>query len=141
MFDKYSNSFLRDFNFDYLLGKFEKNCFLNFERGEFIYFENELISNIYFILSGGIFLIKKRSESSDKIILKYGKGDVIGLEDTLLGKCYSSSAFVSGNANVLAISKDDFLKITRKNDDFNLWVLKYLSNKIISMSETIPGNN
>lgn len=132
MFDKYSNSFLKDFNFDYLLGKFEKKSFLNFERGEFIYFENEEISNIYFILSGGIFLVKKGNKPDNGKISKYGKGDVIGLEDALLGKCYINSAFVSGNANVLAICKEDFLRITGKNDEFNFWVLKYLSNKIVN---------
>jgi CRP-like cAMP-binding protein len=132
MFEKYSSSFLKDFNFDYLLGKFEKKSFQNYSKGEFIYFENEQVSNIYFVLSGGIVLVKKGIDTSNGIISKYGKGDILGLEDALLGKCYSGSAFVSSNANVLAICKDDFLKITGKNDEFNLWVLKYLSNKIVS---------
>lgn len=132
MFDKYSSSFLKDFNFDYLLGKFEKKSFQNYSKGEFIYFENEQVSDIYFVLSGGIILVKKGIHTGNGIICKYGKGDVLGLEDALLGKCYSGSAFITCNSNVLAISKDDFLKITGKNDEFNLWVLKYLSNKIVS---------
>lgn len=134
MFEKYSNSFLKDFNFDYLLEKFEKKSFMNFSRGEFIYFENEPVSNVYFILSGGIFLIKKGNDQSNGIINRSGTGDIIGLEDALLGKCYTNSAFVSKNSNVLAICKDDFLKITKRNDEFNLWVLKYLSNKAVGLS-------
>jgi len=134
MFEKYSNSFLKDFNFDYLLEKFEKKTFMNFSRGEFIYYENEHVTNVYFILSGGVFLIKKGNDQCNGIVNKSGTGDIIGLEDALLGKQYTNSAYVSKNSNVLAICKDDFLKITKRNDEFNLWVLKYLSNKAVGLS-------
>ena len=129
MFEKYSNSFLKDFDFDFLLEKFEKKRFLNFSRGEFLYHEKEPVKNIYLVLSGGLFLIKKGSDSINGIMNKLGTGDILGLEDALTGKYYTNSAYVSRESNILEICKDDFLQITGRNDEFNLWVLKYLSNR------------
>ncbi|MBL0106542.1 MAG: hypothetical protein IPP52_04425 [Ignavibacteria bacterium] len=58
MFEKYSDSFLNNFNFDSLLEKFTNKKFLTFKEGEIIFCENSYIAEIYFILSGEVNLTK-----------------------------------------------------------------------------------
>lgn len=132
MFEKYSNSFLRDFKFDYILDKFEKKTFHNYSEGEFIYCKNEPITNVYFILSGEIKLIKTEEDNDFKFTLSsLIGGDIIGIDDALMGMQYTNSSYVSKSANVLAVRRDDFISITNKNDEFNFWILKYLSSRNI----------
>ncbi|MBK8552052.1 MAG: Crp/Fnr family transcriptional regulator [Ignavibacteria bacterium] len=134
MFEKYSNSFLRDFKFDYILNKFEKKTFHNYSEGEFIYRKNEPIINVYFILSGEIKLIKTEEDNDFRFTLRsLTGGDIIGIDDALMGMQYTNSSYVSKNSNVLAVRREDFMRITNKNDEFNFWILKYLSSRDIDM--------
>lgn len=130
MFEKYSNSFLKDFNFDSLLEKFSQKKFLTFKKNEIIFSENNEITDLYFILSGEINLCRKRNENEYELISTVHSGDIIGFCDALTNKKYSNTAIAVSDVNTFAVNKNELDEITKKNDEFNLWVLKYLSNRI-----------
>lgn len=136
MFDKYSNSFLRDFNVDTLLEKFPGKQFLNFSKGEVIFRENDFIVNVHFILTGEVNICRAKSESEYKYekISVAKTGDIIGLDEVLYGDHYVNSSFAEKDTNIIAVTKHDFLELTKTNDEFNLWVLKYLSHRINVLS-------
>ena len=129
MFDKYSNSFLNDFNFDSILEKFERKTFRNYSAGDSVYDDNDYIHDIYFILTGEVKLIKTENYNNIQFTLrKLSGGDIIGVEDALTGSRFTSSAYTTQNSNILVINKEDFIDLTKVNDEFNFWVLKYLSS-------------
>ncbi len=128
MFEKYSNSFLNDFNFDSILEKFERKTFCNYSAGDSVYNDNDYIHNIYFILTGEVKLVKHEIYNQKQFtIRKLGGGDIIGVDDVLTGNRFTGSAHTVRNSNILAINKEDFIDLTKVNDEFNFWVLKYLS--------------
>lgn len=134
MFDKYSNSFLRDFNVDTLLEKFSGKQFLNFSKGEIIFKENDVIVNVHFILTGEVNICRAKSETEFEKISSAKTGDIIGLDEVLYGDHYVNSACAEKDTNIIAVTKHDFLELTKTNDEFNLWVLKYLSHRINVLS-------
>lgn len=134
MFEEYSNSFLRDFNFDKLIEKFDRKNFLSYPENEFIYFEKEFITNVYFILSGEVNICRLENNCNKGIISKAKAGDIIGLDDVLVGDNYLNSSYAATDVNVIEINKNDFIELTKKHDEFNIWALKYLCNRINSLS-------
>ncbi len=130
MFERFSNSFLNDFNLDMLLGKFKSIRFRFFRKGEFIYMENEEAAAVYLVLSGEISIGSFSDDSDVRAISCSRSGDVIGFDDALSGSRYTRSAFAASDVNAVEISRSEFLDLTRRNDEFNLWMLKYLSRKI-----------
>jgi CRP-like cAMP-binding protein len=134
MFEKYSNSFLKDFNFDILADKFSRKEFLNYNKGSIIYREKDFIVNVHFILSGEITVCTADYNFEKEIICKALRGDILGLDDVLNGDHYMSSSYAETDVNTLAIDKKDFMELLKTKDEFNLWVLKYLSYRISSLS-------
>jgi CRP-like cAMP-binding protein len=130
MFERYSNSFLRDFNLDNLLLKFKRILFKSFTKGEFIYRENERVDFVYFILSGEVSIGNFSDDSGVCRISKCSSGDVIGFDEAISGLRHTKSAFAVSNVNAIEIKKSEFIDLTKRNDEFNLWILKYLSDKI-----------
>ncbi|MBK8381033.1 MAG: Crp/Fnr family transcriptional regulator [Ignavibacteria bacterium] len=130
MFEKYSDSFLNNFNFDSLLEKFTNKKFLTFKEGEIIFCENSYIAEIYFILSGEVNLTKIKNDPDFCFSTAAHSGDILGFYDALTSNEYSSNAVALMNTNVFAVSKKEFLCFINKNNDFNLWALKYLSRRI-----------
>lgn len=133
MFEKYTNSFLKDFNFESLLDKFTQKKFLSFKPGELIFSENEEVSDIYFIISGEVNLCKRKNEDEVELISTVHGGDIIGFCDALTTKKHCNSAIVMKDTNTFAVSNNDLYEVTQKNDEFNLWILKYLSHRIHEM--------
>lgn len=133
MFEDFSNSFLRDFNFDKFIEKFEQKNFLHYSENEFIYFEKDFITNVYFILSGEVNICRLENIQIKEVISKAKAGDVIGFDDVLVGDYYLNSSYAAAETNVIEINKNEFIELTKKNDEFNLWTLKYLCNKLSSL--------
>jgi CRP-like cAMP-binding protein len=130
MFERYSNSFLKDFDFNTLVNKFSQKNFLNFCKGSFIYYEKDLIASVHFILSGEVNICRFDNNFN---ICKASRGDIIGLDDVLTGGYYTNSSYAETDVNTLAITKKDFMGLLMRKDEFNLWVLKYLSYRINSL--------
>ncbi|MBV6479307.1 MAG: hypothetical protein HGGPFJEG_02078 [Ignavibacteria bacterium] len=130
MFEKYTNSFLKDFNFESLLDKFTQKEFLSFKSGDIIFSENDDVKDIYFLLSGEVNLCKRKNKEETELITTVHAGDIIGFCDALTTKKHYNSAVVIKDTNTFAVDKNELYNVTSKNDEFNLWVLKYLSNRI-----------
>ena len=129
MFRKYTNSFLNDFDFNEIISIFDMKEFHTFKKDCYIFSENAPVSNIYFILSGKV-EIRKSSNINIESLCFIGSGNLIGLEDALTGEKYCNSAYALENTNTVSIKKNDFLNFIKRNNEFNLWILKYLSCRI-----------
>ncbi len=134
MFERYSNSFLRDFSLDNLLGKFQGVIFRSFKKGQFIYRENERVDFVYFILSGEVSVGNFSEDSEIRQIAKCHSGDIAGFDDAISGTHYTKSAYAVTNINSIEIKKSEIIELTKRNDEFNLWILKYLSTRINSVN-------
>lgn len=129
MLSKFTNSFLNDFSMSEILMKFPVREFRFFERHSFIFTEGQPVSDIHFIISGKIEIRKRHLGAFRK--LYYAKaGDLIGIDHALISDHYSNSAYVVQNTNTISVSKKEFSKILQCNDEFSLWLLKYLSKEI-----------
>lgn len=130
MFEKYTNSFLKDFNFNTLLGKFSNKKFMTFHKGDVLFTENSGVTDIYFILSGEVNLIKSNLKTGFEIVTVCGQGDIPGFYDALTNCEHSNTAFAMSDTNVFAVNVKELLQLVSSKDEFNLWALKYLSRKI-----------
>lgn len=130
MFEKYTNSFLNDFNFNNLLEKFDNKKFITFHEGDLLYCENSPVTEIYFILSGEVILSKLNLNSESETVTLSGSGDILGFYDALTNREHSNSAVALQDTNVFAVDTDDLLKLVNRKDEFNLWALNYLSRKL-----------
>lgn len=133
MFRKYTKSFLNDFDLGEIISRFNFKKFLFFEKNSFIYFENDPVTKIYFILSGEVEVLKS-SGKEHKSLYSLGAGDLIGLDDALNGRLHTGSAHILKATNTVSVDKKDFLKFLKDHNEFNLWILKYLSCRINSLA-------
>ena len=135
MFEKFSNSFLKDFDFNLLIDKFENKTFRTYLKGDCILDQGNSPDEIFFILSGKVII--GNTFNKDKISSHYelSDGDIMGIENVLRNEKYSHSAIAVHDTNVMVISKDEFLSLKGINDEFNIWLLKYLSNRISQLEE------
>jgi len=130
MFEKYSESFLN--NFDLLLEKFPDKKFITFKKDEILFTENSKVNEIYFILSGELILTKKNETGEYEKVKISLSGDILGFNDAITNSNHSVTAVTVKDTNTFSISKIDLIKVINKKDDFNLWALKYLSKRISS---------
>ncbi|MBK9334290.1 MAG: Crp/Fnr family transcriptional regulator [Ignavibacteria bacterium] len=130
MFEKFSDSFLKDFDLNFLIDRFNKNNFHTFLKGDKIVSQGNSPADVFFILTGNI---EAGTELPDgNFITKYelSAGDILGIDDVLRDENYVYTAFAASDTNVMIISKEEFISVTGKNDEFNIWLLKYLSKRI-----------
>ena len=120
MFEKYSDSFLNNFNFDSLLGKFANKKFLTYKSGEIIFCENSQITDIYFILSGEVNLTKIQNNDDYSFSTVSHSGDILGFYDAITSNEYSSNAVAVMNTNDFAVSKSEFLRFISNNNETSI---------------------
>ncbi|MEP7146205.1 MAG: cyclic nucleotide-binding domain-containing protein [bacterium] len=132
MFEKYSNSFLKDFDINKILSKINKK-FISLGQSTLVYAEDDPVKNIYFILSGKVDIRKLINEKNESLGFM-GPGELIGVEDALTCVHYSKSVFTLQQTDLISVRKNDFLILIELDDNFRLWILKYLSLRIRSRS-------
>lgn len=130
MFEKFSNSFLKDFDFNLLIDRFENKTFRSYLKGDYIIEQGDSPDEIFFILSGKIMIGNELTEGKISSHYELSGGDILGIENALRNENYSHSAIADLDTNVMIIPKDEFLSFKGINDEFNIWLLKYLSNRI-----------
>ena len=131
MFSKYTNSFLNDFKFEEIISAFDTKEFHSFKKDCSIFTESDPVS-IHFILSGKVCIGKFAGKKIESLY----SGDLIGLEDSLCGEIYCGSAYALENTKTVSVSKNDFLNFMQLNNEFNLWILKYLSCRFNSSDQS-----
>jgi len=132
MFEKYSDSFLKDFDIHKKLSEVAKKL-VSFDKGTLIYSEHDPVRCVYFILSGRVEMRKLINEKNES--LGYiGAGDLIGLDDALTGDHYSKTVYATKRTELISVRKNDFMILLSLDNDFRLWILKYLCLRITSRS-------
>jgi len=131
MFEKFSNSFLRDFDFNLLIDKFENKTFRTYLKGDCILKEGNPPDEIFFILSGKIIIGHTLPDGNIYTHYELTGGDILGIDNALRNENYSHSAVADIDTNVMIISKEEILSF----NGFNIWLLKYLSTRISKLEE------
>ncbi|MEO8663977.1 MAG: cyclic nucleotide-binding domain-containing protein [Ignavibacteria bacterium] len=132
MFEKYSDSFLKDFDIQKKLSEVTRK-FISLNKSSLIYTEHDRVRYVYFILSGKVEmrkLINERNESLGCI----GPGGLIGVEDALTGDYYGKTIYTLEETDLILVRKNDFMILLALDNDFRHWILKYLCLRINSRS-------
>jgi|GEM_PF-1723798 len=130
MFEKFSNSFLKDFDINYIIERFENKSFRTYLKDDNIIYQGNSPDSVYFILSGKINIGNIMPDGNFDSHYELIGGDILGIENALRNENYSHSAIAESETNVMIISKDEMISFNGINDDFNIWLLKYLSDRI-----------
>ncbi|MBS1517506.1 MAG: Crp/Fnr family transcriptional regulator [Bacteroidetes bacterium] len=133
MFEKYSNSFLKDFDFNVFVDRFNQKSFLSFQKDDKIYSRGMEALEVYFIISGEVSIGNDLPGGRMNLKYKLSAGDILGIDDALRNEKYIYSAYASKDTNVMAVPKEELISINNSNDDFNMWLLNYLSRRISSL--------
>lgn len=104
-------------------------------KGDCILDQGDSPDEIFFILSGKVIIGNMLPEGKMSIHYELAGGDILGIDNALRNEIYSHSAIADLDTNVMIISKEEFLSFKGINDEFNIWLLKYLSNRISKLEE------
>ncbi|MBK8983530.1 MAG: cyclic nucleotide-binding domain-containing protein [Ignavibacteria bacterium] len=135
MFEKFSNSFLKDFDFNLLIDRFENKSFRTYLKGDSIIKQGNSPSEIYFIISGKVKIGNTLTDGKLSTQYELTGGDILGIDDALRNENYSYTAVADDDTNVMVISKEEMLSFKGTNDEFNIWLLKYLSDRISKLED------
>ncbi len=97
------------------------------KKGETIFKEGERLNGVFCIRSGATKLSKLSESGTDQIIKIAGKGEVIGKRSIITEEPIHIEATALNDMEVCFIPKNKILEPLKKNDKFNLKVLKRLT--------------
>jgi CheY-like chemotaxis protein len=103
-----------------------------------IYMEGDLAYKLYFIQSGKVKTCKMADSGKEFITGMFGLGDFLGAM-SLLGESgvYGESAIVTEDAEICAISKDDFTKLIFSNKMVSNAFIKLLSDNLVEREDQL----
>jgi len=109
-----------------LMSKCEK---LSIEKGEVLFLEREEVNNVYIILKGKVTMYRTTSDGQKRIIYVLTDGTII---NEVIFDGISASICCEGyeDTQVIAINKEDLLKIMEKDFEFTKLVIFSMSKKI-----------
>jgi len=105
----------------------DNHVFNNFNKGDFIYFEEDSANKIYLISSGKV-KIGYNTESGDEVITSIlSKGQIFG-EKAILGedKREEFAQAIENGTSICVISLDMMYEMLRQNNDFSLKIYKFI---------------
>ncbi len=85
-------------------------------KGQPVFLEGQMGSELYYVLSGVIDIMKKQGGRQQKVAVM-GEGDVFGELGLITKKGRMASAVASTDSELLAISDDGLIKLCKKNPD------------------------
>ena len=105
----------------------DNHVFNNFNKGDFVYFEEDSANKIYLISSGKV-KIGYNTESGDEVITSIlTKGQIFG-EKAILGedKREEFAQAIENGTSICVISLDMMYEMLRQNNDFSLKIYKFI---------------
>ena len=85
-------------------------------KGKPLFIEGQQGEEMYYVLSGAVAIVKKEQGKTQRLAVM-GEGDLFGELGLITGKERMASAVALSNADLLAISRDDLVKIRKKNPE------------------------
>ena len=105
----------------------DNHVFNNFEKGDFIYFEEDSANKIYLISSGKV-KIGYNTENGEEVITSIlSKGQIFG-EKAILGEDRREefAQAIEHGTSICVISLDMMYEMLRSNNDFSLKIYKFI---------------
>ena len=102
----------------------------SYGTGEYIFWEGDSADYFYFIMEGRIKVLKHSSTGKEVIIAFFTPGEMFGEVAVFQGKPYPASAQAAIDTRVLAIRKDDFLKLLSSHPEVALAIINVLGGRL-----------
>jgi CRP/FNR family transcriptional regulator len=102
----------------------------NYEVGEYVFWEGDSGDYLYTIGEGRIKVSKLSSQGKEVIIAFFSPGEMFGEVALFEGRAYPASAQATTAAKVLAIRRQDILKLLTKHPQIALVIIGVLSGRL-----------
>ena len=102
----------------------------SYEVGEYVFWEGDSGDYLYTVGEGRIKVSKLSSQGKEVIIAFFSPGEMFGEVALFEGKAYPASAQATTAARVLAIRRQDFLKLLTKHPQIALVIIGVLSGRL-----------
>ncbi len=102
---------------------------LAFSKGETLFHQGDPVTNIYFIRTGKIKLIRNTSDGSP-IVLHIGQQGESIAEASLFSNQYHCSAIMGENSEVIAVKKQILIRFLQQNPSIMMELLSIFSRQI-----------
>ncbi|MFC5537692.1 cyclic nucleotide-binding domain-containing protein [Rhodocytophaga aerolata] len=104
---------------------------IDYAKKQVLFWEGELPTCLYYIISGKIKVFKTDPAGNEYITHICSQGDYIGYSNLLEGTTYSTSAEAMEDSLVCTIRKEDFLFLLYHNHDVANQFIKMLSTDVV----------
>lgn len=112
---------------------------LDFEDGEYIFFEEDPSDWLYIVTQDRVKTIKHTQSGRDIILEINSPGDMVGCATVLNNKPYSESAQAKGDVTVIRISHKNFRKIIDDYPSLKTGIANYINNKLNDAYEMLKN--
>lgn len=106
-------------------------------RRDLIYREGNYPNEMYFLVTGKVKTYRANTDGKELVTGLYKEGDFFGYTALLEGEVYADSAMALDDAELLAISKDDFFMLLFNNRDVASRFIKMLSDSVAEKEERL----
>lgn len=101
-----------------------------FDRGQVIFYEGDLGGSLYIIVTGTVKIVVMADDGREHILGLLHAGDFFGEVSLIDGKTRSATAIALDNVSVVMISREDFIRLIRKNPDMSLKIMVTLCERL-----------
>jgi len=102
----------------------------HFEKGQAIFYEEDMGTSFYLIMSGQVKIVMLSSDGREHILGVLKEKDFFGEISLLDGQTRSASALALSDVKTITITRDDFTKLLRNNPDITLKIIFVLCKRL-----------
>lgn len=102
----------------------------NFEKGQTIFYEEDMGTGFYLILSGQVKIVMLSSDGREHILGLLRDKDFFGEMSILDGQPRSATAIALSDVKSMTITRDDFTKLLRNNPDMSIKIMFVLCKRL-----------
>lgn len=106
------------------------NICTQYKKGQVIFYEDQLVTGIYFINSGKVKLWKEGIHGREQIVRFSKDGDIMGYRGCLEDTKYALSATILEDSIICFIEKDIFFKFLKDNSELHFNLLFYYTKEL-----------
>ena len=128
-----------DLNDEELLGVSERCTPRKYPKNSMIILEEEFGDIIFIILTGTVKITRVNDEGKEVILSLLGPGEIFGEMAILDGEARSANALAQEDCDLLAIQKNEFLNLLRKNFKISFSLMGELAKRLRKSDQQIEA--
>jgi CRP/FNR family transcriptional regulator, cyclic AMP receptor protein len=120
-------------------GGFEdEHTFLDFNKGDFIYLEEDKSDKIYLINSGKIKIGYINDEGEEMVLAILNKGEIFG-EKAIFDEDNRNefAQVIEANTSICSVTNDQMMELLKNNNDFNLSIYRFIGYRFKKLERRI----